>query len=105
MVEGLAIIFVVFIIVMIVVFGKKEYGNLWVKLQIAMLVVSMLAAPIISILGLTGAADIPVESAWVFFLFTVIDIIVVVLYIRSKIYAWRKRKRLNSISKKRKQDR
>lgn len=77
--EGIVLIFIVFIAVMIVVFEKKEFGTLCVKLQIATLIFVMLAAPFMSILTLTKT--IPSDSAWLFYLFTLADIIIVAVYL------------------------
>lgn len=79
MLEGLAMIFVVFIVVMVVVFEKKEYGNLWVGLQTTGLIFMMIVAPFSSIFALVN--EIPLNAAWVFYLFSALDIVYLVFHI------------------------
>lgn len=83
MLEGLAMIFVVFIIIMAVVFEKKEYGNLWVKLETIALIFMMAVAPYSSVFAIRNG--LPMKVAWIFHFFTLADIIIAIIYFSKKI--------------------
>lgn len=83
MLEGLATIFVVFIVIMVVVFEKKEYGNLWVKLETIALIFMMAVAPYSSVFAIRNG--LPMKVAWIFHFFTLADIVVAIIYFFRKV--------------------
>lgn len=83
-VEGLIMIFIIFIAFQILFFDKEKYKKLWINLHVAALIFCLSLSPFVSF-GILFLDFDDVGTPWLFHFFSIVSMIIAFFYIRSKI--------------------